>query len=29
MVYITGDTHANFSRFEEDKFPIQKEMTKK
>ena len=28
MVYITGDTHANFSRFEEDKFPIQKEMTK-
>ena len=27
MVYITGDTHANFSRFEEDKFPIQKEMT--
>ena len=28
MVYITGDTHANFSRFEEDKFQIQKEMTK-
>ena len=29
MVYITGDTHANFSRFEEDKFPIQKEMTRR
>ena len=28
MVYITGDTHANFSRFEEDKLQIQKEMTK-
>lgn len=28
MVYITGDTHANFSRFEEDKFSIQKEITK-
>lgn len=28
MIYITGDTHSNFSRFEEDKFPIQKEMTK-
>ena len=28
MIYITGDTHADFSRFEEDKFPIQTEMTK-
>lgn len=28
MIYITGDTHADFSRFEENKFPIQSEMTK-
>lgn len=28
MIYITGDTHADFSRFEENKFPIQTEMTK-
>lgn len=28
MIYITGDTHSNFSRFTEDKFPIQSEMTK-
>ena len=28
MIYITGDTHVDFSRFEEDKFPIQSEMTK-
>lgn len=28
MIYITGDTHADFSRFTEDKFPIQTEMTK-
>ena len=28
MIYITGDTHADFPRFEEDKFPIQTEMTK-
>ena len=28
MIYITGDTHSDFSRFEEDKFPIQTEMTK-
>lgn len=28
MIYITGDTHADFSRFEENKFPIQIEMTK-
>ena len=28
MFYITGDTHADFSRFKENKFPIQSEMTK-
>jgi hypothetical protein len=28
MIYITGDTHSNFTRFNEDKFPIQSEMTK-
>ena len=28
MIYITGDTHADFSRFEEGNFPIQNEMTK-
>ena len=28
MIYITGDTHADFSRFEDDKFPIQSDMTK-
>ena len=28
MIYITGDTHANFSRFNEENFPIQNEMTK-
>ena len=28
MIYITGDIHADFSRFEEDKFPIQTEMTR-
>lgn len=28
MIYITGDTHADFSRFEEDKFTIQKDMSK-
>ena len=28
MIYITGDTHSDFSRFELDKFPIQKELTK-
>ena len=27
MIYITGDTHADFTRLEEDKFPIQTEMT--
>ena len=28
MIYITGDTHADFTRLEEEKFPIQTEMTK-
>ena len=28
MIYITGDTHSDFTRFSTDKFPIQKEMTK-
>ena len=28
MIYITGDTHADFSRFNEEKLPIQTEMTK-
>ena len=28
MIYITGDTHADFSRFAKNKFPIQTEMTK-
>ena len=28
MIYITGDTHSEFTRFSTDKFPIQKEMTK-
>lgn len=28
MIHITGDTHSDFSRFEENKFPIQKEMKK-
>lgn len=28
MIYITGDTHSDFSRFTEEKFPIQAEMTK-
>lgn len=28
MIYITGDTHSDFSRFSADKFPIQEEMTK-
>ena len=27
MIYITGDTHSDFSRFEDDKFSIQTEMT--
>lgn len=29
MIYITGDTHADFSRFNEEKFSIQTQMTKK
>jgi len=28
LVFITGDTHADFSRFSTDKFPEQKEMSK-
>ena len=28
MIYIIGYSHAKFSRFEKDKFSIQKEMTK-
>lgn len=28
MIYITGDTHSDFTRFTEEKFPIQSEMTK-
>ncbi len=28
MIYITGDTHADFSRFEEEKFPIRSDMIK-
>ena len=28
MIYITGDTHSDFSRFSADEFPIQEEMTK-
>jgi len=28
MVYITGDTHGDFSRFDTRNFPEQKEMTK-
>lgn len=28
MIYITGDTHADFRRFSTSKFPAQKQMTK-
>lgn len=28
MIYITGDTHSDFSRFKIDKFQIQTDMTK-
>ena len=28
MIYITGDCHSDFSKFETDKFPMQTEMTK-
>ena len=28
IIYITGDTHSDFSRFTEENFPIQTEMTK-
>ena len=27
MIYITGDTHSDFTRFTEEQFPIQTEMT--
>ena len=26
MIYITGDTHSDFSKFTEENFPIQSEM---
>ncbi|MBP3832258.1 MAG: metallophosphoesterase [Clostridia bacterium] len=28
MIYITGDTHSDFTRLADDQFPIQTEMTK-
>ena len=28
MIYITGDTHHDFKRFDKEIFPEQKEMTK-
>ena len=28
MIYLTGDTHSDFTRFSTDKFPVQREMTK-
>ena len=28
MIYVTGDTHRNFSRFSPDRFPEMKVMTK-
>lgn len=28
MIYITGDCHSDFSRFDIDKFPIRNKMTK-
>lgn len=28
MIYVTGDTHADFSRFASEHFPQQKDMTK-
>lgn len=28
MIYITGDCHADWSRFSADSFPEQKEMTR-
>ena len=28
MIYITGDTHGDFSRFSVEAFPEQKNMTK-
>ena len=29
MIYITGDTHGNFTKFDISQFPIQDKMTKK
>lgn len=28
MIYITGDTHSDFSKFKEENFQIQSEITK-
>ena len=28
MIYITGDCHADFTKFDIENFPEQKEMTK-
>ncbi len=28
MIYVTGDTHSDFTRFTEESFPIQSEMKK-
>ena len=28
MIYITGDTHSNFERLSEERFPVQGEMNK-
>ena len=28
MIFLTGDTHADFSRFIDEIFPIQSELTK-
>lgn len=28
MIYVTGDTHGDFTRFNTKKFPVQKQMTK-
>ena len=28
MIYVTGDTHADFKRFSTNNFPEQREMTK-
>jgi predicted phosphodiesterase len=28
VIFVTGDTHGDFSRFAADRFPEQKELTK-